>query len=167
MVGMLLEGSLAIRWWEILLHVVNLIILILFLKMLVYKPVMKAIRERQEKLSQMEQDNKQFAKEAEEMNAKKEEIFDETRKKAEYITLDATKQAEQRSKEIANEAKAKADAMINRAQKDIENQKAKMQQEVKEEVSDLAVDIAGKILEREVSKQDNQKIIDESLKSWQ
>ena len=71
---------------------------------------------------------------------------------------------------VGNEAEELL-TMFNRiqndfAKKEIENQKAKLQAEVKEEVGSLAIDIASKVLEREVSAADNKKVIDECLKGW-
>ena len=87
-------------------------------------------------------------------------------KKAEFINFEATKEATAKSKEILAEAKKSSDALLERSQKEIANQKAKLVAEVKEEVGALAVEIASKILEREVSAADNQKVIDECLKGW-
>ena len=165
--GLLLEGGLEIKFLEILIHVFNLIVLILFLKILVWNPVMKVIKSRQENLARIDNENKSLNAEVAKMQEQKDEIFETTRKEAEYITLQSTKEAEIKSKKIQAEGKAKADDLLKRAQSEIENQKMKLQQEIKEEAAELAVDIAEKILEREVSEKDNKKIIEDSLKGWE
>ena len=165
--GLLLEGGLEIKFLEILIHVFNLIVLILFLKVLVWNPVLKAIKSRQENLSRIDNENESLNAEVTKMQEQKEAIFEATKKEAEYITLQSTKEAEVKSKKIQAEGKAKADDLLKRAQSEIENQKMKLQQEIKEEAAELAIDIAEKILEREVSEKDNKKIIEDSLKGWE
>ena len=151
---------------DIVQHILLLLILVFFMKFVVYNPVIKFINKRKETVEQTVKENERLSAEVKEIKENSDKIVEEARKKAETISFEATKEAEARSKEILAEAKKKSDDMIERSKKEIENQKAKLQAEVKEEVGSLAIDIASKVLEREVSAADNKKVIDECLKGW-
>lgn len=161
------EGpTLEIKLLEILIHMLNLVILITFLRMLVYKPTLNFINKRKKRFEDMIEENKQLAAEAEAVKSSSAEIITQARQNAEFISLEATKEAERKSKAILSEAKEKSDALVMRTKKDIENERQRIEQEVKQQVVELAVELAGKVLEREVSRNDNEKIIDSCLDSW-
>ena len=163
---MLSMAGLELKIIDVLQHIVLLLILIFVLKMLVYNPVIKFVNKRKESVEAMVKENEKLSAEVKEIKANADKIVDEAMKKAEFINFEATKEATAKSKEILAEAKKSSDALLERSQKEIANQKAKLVAEVKEEVGALAVEIASKILEREVSVADNQKVIDECLKGW-
>lgn len=164
MLGM---AGLEINFIDIIQHILLLLILVFFLKYLVYNPVLKFINKRKETVEATVKETEKLSAEAREIKENSDKIVDEARKKAEFINFEATKEAEAKSKEILAEAKKKSDALIERSKKEMENQRAKMEAEVKAEVGSLAIDIASKVLEREVSAADNEKVIDECLKGWE
>jgi len=63
-----------LRWWEILIHVFNLVILIVVLKMLVYKPIVKMIDDRRKKIHAIEDENYRLEEVVEELEHEKEEL---------------------------------------------------------------------------------------------
>ena len=80
MTGLLLAaggGGFAVNWWEILIHVFNLIILIVFLKILVYKPVLSMIEGRQRKMAEIINENTLLEDEVHELAQEKEELEQE------------------------------------------------------------------------------------------
>ncbi|MBR2302217.1 MAG: F0F1 ATP synthase subunit B [Clostridia bacterium] len=167
MTNMIAEGGLQILPLDIVQHVLCLLILIFFMTTLVYNPVLNFINKRKESVEATVKENERLSAEVKEIKENADKIVDEARKKAEFISFEATKEAETKSKEILAEAKRKSNDIIEQGKKEIANQKAKLEAEVKAEVGALAIDIAAKVLEREVSEQDNQKVIDECLKGWE
>ena len=166
MTNMMAEGGLQILPLDIVQHVLCLLILIFFMTTLVYNPVINFINNRKSSVEATVKENEKLSAEVKEIKENADKIVDEARKKAEFISFEATKEAETKSKEILAEAKKKSNDIIEQGKKEIANQKAKLEAEVKAEVGGLAVEIASKILEREVSAEDNQKVIDECLKGW-
>ena len=130
------------------------------------KTVINFINNRKASVEATVKENEKLSAEVKEIKENADKIVEEARKKAEFISFEATKEAETKSKEILAEAKKKSNEIIEQGKKEIANQKAKLEAEVKAEVGGLAVEIASKILEREVSAEDNQKVIDECLKGW-
>jgi F-type H+-transporting ATPase subunit b len=82
------------------------------------------------------------------------------------INEEAAVTAEMQAKGIIAEAKQNAKAIVEKANGDIIIEKAKMKAEFKNEVAEIAVDIAGKILMREVGNKDTERVIDDSLHEW-
>jgi F-type H+-transporting ATPase subunit b len=82
------------------------------------------------------------------------------------INEEAAVTAEMQAKGIIEDAKKNAKVIAEKAADDIRIEKAKMKAEFKNEVAEIAVDIAGKILMREIRSEDTEKVIDEGLNEW-
>ena len=78
-----------------------------------------------------------------------------------------SRRAAQRGAEIVEEAQNKAAAILENARKEALTERNRMQHELHDSVGHIAIEIAEKILEREVNEKDNRKIIDESLSEWE
>jgi F-type H+-transporting ATPase subunit b len=90
--------------------------------------------------------------------------MDGAKDEAAHIIDQANELAEERSAEITNEARRQAQDLIDRARKEIEDTRKQVQDTLRTEAVVMAVEIASKILQREVSLEDNQKLIDDFLK---
>ena len=83
--------------------------------------------------------------------------------KANQIVTSAQKTAAIQSEEILKEAADQAAAIKAKAEKDIAQEKRKAVNEVKNEIGGIAMEIAGKVIEREISEEDHAKLIDEFI----
>ena len=77
----------------------------------------------------------------------------------------ATAQAQKRSNELVEEAQQRAASMVARAEAEIAQEKKKAVNEIKDEISGMAVDIASKVVEREISAKDHEKLIEDFIKN--
>ena len=155
--------KLGLGGWEILFHIVNLALLIVALYFLLYKPVKKIIAGHRKKLDDIYAENKRLQEEADDFK----NAYDEMKQMAVSESAEITARATQRSGEIIEEAHKKADAILESAQKEAAGERQRMQHELHDTVGHIAVEIAEKILEREVNEDDNRRIIDESLSEWE
>lgn len=155
--------KLGLSGWEILFHAVNLVILVVALYFLLYRPVKKIVSNHRKKLDDIYKENARMRKETETMQTE----YDAVRQKALEEAAAVNERAMQRSKEIIEEAQIKADAILDSAQKEAIAEKHRVQHELHDSVGHIAVEIAEKILEREVSEADNRRIIEESLSEWE
>ncbi|MDE6397805.1 MAG: F0F1 ATP synthase subunit B [Clostridiales bacterium] len=155
--------KLGLGGWEILFHAVNLILLVVALYFLLYKPVKKIIAGHRKKLNEIYEENKRMQEEKETL----ENEFEEMKQRAVEESAQIGERALKRSQEIVEDAQKKADAIIESAQKEAIAEKQRMQYELHDTVGHIAVEIAEKILEREVNEKDNRRIIDESLAEWE
>ena len=113
---------------SLLLHLVNIVILYIVFRLLLYKPVAKFMKSRQER----------FAKEREELDAEKAE---------------------------ADAIRAQGDEILHKARSDAETQVAQImaQADKDDQVMELSVALASRILEREIKPEDHQKLMEEFL----
>ncbi|HEY8390707.1 MAG TPA: F0F1 ATP synthase subunit B [Clostridia bacterium] len=159
--------SLGLNWKEMLFYAINLIILIVAIRFLVYKPIKNIVDKRKEHLEFLFAENERLNKEALEMKKSHEKALQETRLEVARMTEEITKNAEQKSKEIISEAQKKASEIIQKATKEMEEEKARTINTCKQQIPTMSLDIAQKIIEREITDKDNQKLIDEALSDWE
>ena len=77
----------------------------------------------------------------------------------------AQKTAAIQSEDMLKETSRQIAAMKEKAEKDIAQEKKKAVNEIKNEIGDMAMEIAGKVIEREISESDHAKLIDEFIEN--
>ena len=155
--------KLGLGGWSVLFHAVNLALLIVALYFLLYKPVKKIVENSRKNLEEMKRENIRLREETEAFK----EQCDGMKQKALEESAAISGRAAERGAEIIEEAQNKADAILENARKEALTERNRMQHELHDSVGHIAVEIAEKILEREVSEEDNRKLIDESLSEWE
>lgn len=142
---------------------VNLIILYLFLKKLLFKPIKNMIDSRQKEIDDMYLDAETSVKDANGMKAEYEEKISRANDECDEILRSAVRRAQLREEEILKEADAKARLTMERAEEQIRLEKKNALNEVKDEISGMAIDIATAVLERDVNKNDHEQLIDDFI----
>ena len=92
-----------------------------------------------------------------------EQNMKEAKEKANEILTTAQRTAALQSEEVLKEAASQAAALKSKAESDIAQEKRKAVNEIKDEIGGMAVEIAGKVIEREISEEDHAKLIDEFI----
>lgn len=161
------EGlPLGLDFIEILIHLLNFVILLVGMRLLLYKPIKRFMVKRESEYKLNEEKSKAAKLEAESNKVQCDKLLNDARQKAVEISEEATASAHVQTKEIINNAKSQAREIVDKAKVDIEHEKTKAKEELLFSVSELAVDIASRILEREIKIDDNDAIIDNILKDW-
>ena len=142
---------------------VNLIILYLFLKKLLFKPIKNMIDSRQKEIDDMYLDAETSVKDANGMKAEYEEKISHVGDECDEILRSAVRRAQLREEEILKEADAKARLTMERAEEQIRLEKKNALNEVKDEISGMAIDIATAVLERDVNQKDHEQLIDDFI----
>jgi F-type H+-transporting ATPase subunit b len=142
---------------------INLVILYVFLKKLLFKPVKKMIDSRQQEIDDMYSEAESSRESANEMKAEYEEKIAKANEESEEILRSAQRRAELREEEILKEANVKAARVLERAEEQIELEKKQAINDVKDEVSSIAIDIAEAVIERDINKADHDALIDEFI----
>ncbi len=158
-------GFLSIDLGTILFTLANTLILFLGVKAFLFKPVKKIIAQRQE-------DTDKELRELEEAKSRAQAAEDEYTQKlatakeesAEMLRT-ATRRAQQRSEEIVAEAKADAENIMRANTEELERERRKAEAELRGEVSNLAVMVAEKVVEREIHQEDHDRLIEEFIDS--
>ena len=161
----LYQALITLDGWTFLAQICNLMIQLVIFKKLLLNPVKKVIAERKAKADSQIADAEKLRTEAEAMKAEYEQNLQNARTEANQIVAAAQKKAAARSEELLGEARAQAAALKQKAEADIAQERKKAVNEVKDEIGGMAMEIASKVVEREIKEADHQDLIDEFIKN--
>ena len=161
----LYQALITLDGWTFLAQICNLMIQLVIFKKLLLNPVKKVIAERKAKADSQIADAEKLRTEAEAMKAEYEQNLQNARTEANQIMAAAQKTATARSEELLGEARAQAAALKQKAEADIAQERKKAVNEVKDEIGGMAMEIASKVVEREIKEADHQDLIDEFIKN--
>ena len=161
----LYQALITLDGWTFVAQICNLMIQLVIFKKLLLNPVKKVIAERKAKADSQIADAEKFRTEAEAMKAEYEQNLQNARTEANQIVAAAQKTAAARSEELLGEARAQAAALKQKAEADIAQERKKAVNEVKDEIGGMAMEIASKVVEREIKEADHQDLIDEFIKN--
>ncbi len=149
----------------LLAQVVNFLILLFILKRFLYKPILKVLEDRKQKIAQGLQDADEIEKRLQQITAEREEKLKAAGKDAEGILREATKTAEQIIAEAHVKAQKDIEKLMEKSEANMKLERAKMQQEMQAELVDLVVLALGKITGKVVSSRDHKEMIEKTLKN--
>ena len=161
----LYQALITLDGWTFLAQICNLMIQLVIFKKLLLNPVKKVIAQRKAKADSQIADAEKLRTEAEAMKAEYEQNLQNARTEANQIVATAQKTAAARSEELLGEARAQAAALKQKAEADIAQERKKAVNEVKDEIGGMAMEIASKVVEREIKEADHQDLIDEFIKN--
>lgn len=155
----------SVNIWSILVSLANLLIMFLILKRFLFKPVQKMMAARKQQVDQIYQDAKENRDSAINMKQEYEARLATAREEADGLVRNAVQTAQRKGDAIVTEANSQASHLKQKAEQEIAQEKKQMLQDVRGEISDIAVSIASKVVEREVKKQDYDGFVDEFIKN--
>ena len=161
----LYQALITLDGWTFVAQIGNLMIQLVIFKKLLLNPVKKVIAERKAKADSQIADAQKLRTEAEAMKAEYEQNLQNARTEANQIVAAAQKTATARSEELLGEARAQAAALKQKAEADIAQERKKAVNEVKDEIGGMAMEIASKVVEREIREADHKDLIDEFIKN--
>ena len=133
------------------------------IKRFLFKPINNILEKRKAMADAEIQNAVQAKEEAHAMKAEYEQNMQDAKNKANEILVSAQKTAAIQSEEMLKEATAQAAALKAKAESDIAQEKRKAVNEIKGEIGGMAMEIAGKVIEREICEEDHEKLIDEFI----
>jgi len=144
--------------------VVNFLILFGLLTLVLYRPVLKVLDERQTKIKdsieQAERIKEHTTRSEEEIKAH----LETARKEGQAVIAQATQIGERLKEETKEQARQEADSIISKAQVEIRQERDKMVDELRKEFVDIAILAAEKVTRETMDKEKHHKLIDEILK---
>lgn len=158
--------ALGLEWQSIVLHLFNLVILTVGLYFLLFKPVKRMVKERQAKIKKIEKENTELNDEVKKMKESTEAVLSDAKKEAAVIHENAVKVANQKADDIVSSARKEAKSLIERTEQEMEEEHRKLQKDIERQITDVSLAVAEKILSREVTPEDDKKMIEESLAQW-
>ena len=155
----------SINIWHILISLINLVIIFLIMKKILFKPIKKILSDRQKAIENQYADADKALADAEANKATWENKLKDADEEADAIIKSATDKAKLRAEKIVEDADKQAMEMTRRAKEQIVLERKKAEQEMKEEIIEVSTAIAEKMIEREVNPHDHRDIIDSFIEN--
>ena len=154
------ENFIGFNPWTALFTLLNMVITFLILKKFLFKPVNKMIDDRQKEIDDLYADAEQAKTSAEALKADYDRQLSEAKETSAGLIQSATQEANRRSDEIIRQAKGEAEALREKASREIALEKKKALNDVKGDISKIAMDIAEKVVEKELDDKDQSRLIE-------
>ncbi|UCE94059.1 MAG: F0F1 ATP synthase subunit B [Flavobacteriaceae bacterium] len=154
------DFSFGLFFWQTLLF----LLLLFLLKKYAWKPILDALNSREEGIQKALDEADKARQEMVDLKSSNEKIIKEARAERDSMLKDARTIKEKMITEAKDEAKAQSNKIIEQAKQTIENEKLAAITELKNQVAELSIGIAEKIMKDELSSKDKQvKLIEKML----
>ncbi|MGB2152417.1 MAG: F0F1 ATP synthase subunit B [Flavobacteriaceae bacterium] len=158
---LLSEFSLGLFFWQLLLFVA----LLLLLKKFAWKPILDAVNERETSIKDSLSAAQKARDEMQAVQADNKRILKEARAERDALLSEAKKASTQMINQAKEDAKVEAEKITAQAQEMIQNEKKAAINDLKNQVAQLSVDIAEKVLQTELKdKAAQEKLVEELVK---
>ncbi len=147
--------------WTILIFLVLLFLLMKF----AWKPLLAMLEKREDNIRHALLDAEKARDELTNVKQDTEKLLSEARNESQAIVAAGKKNAERLKDEIIEKAQSKSDTLLAEVKKQIQVEKERAIADVKAEVVNLSMEIAQKLIKKNLTKEDNLKLINDSLNS--
>jgi len=147
--------------WSIIIFLVLAFLLMKF----AWKPLLAMLEKREDNIRQSLLDAEKARDELANVKEDTEKLLNEARTESQAIVAAGKKNAERMKEEIVEKAQSKSDTILEDAKKQINLEKDRAILEVKAEVVNLSMEVAKKLIKKNLSKKDNLKLINDSISS--
>ena len=153
----------SVNIWHILISLINLVLLFLVVKRFLFKPVKKLFAEREATIAMQYSAAEEAERVANENKAEWEKKLSEAQIRADEVIKNASDIADTRAEQIVADAKVRAEDIMRRAETDAELTRKKAEDGIRQEIAGVSVEIAEKLLEREIDEQDHRTMINDFI----
>jgi F-type H+-transporting ATPase subunit b len=154
------KNLISIDVWTMIFTFCNLMIVFFFAKKFLLGPVKKMIDSRQNEIDGMYEEAEKSVEDGEKFKAEYEEKLKKASEESEAIMRDTVRNARLREEAIIRDAREEASAILKRADEQIEMERRQAVNDIKNDVSGMAVDIAGAVLGRDIKPEEHAELID-------
>jgi F-type H+-transporting ATPase subunit b len=144
--------------------IVTFLTLVALLAKFAWRPLLKALDSRQAAIQKALDDAQLARQELERLQQESAQIIRSARIEAEAVVARSRSDGERLREEIRDKARADAAGITRNAERQIQLQTERALQQIRHEAVDLSVMIASKIIGRNLTREDNERLIDETLK---
>ena len=150
----------SIDFWTSLFALLNFLTILIVGTKFLWKPVMKIIKERQQEIDDLYADANTAKTSAEALEAEYQQKLAAATETGDRIVKEAVARGQAREEEILRQANADAAAIMDKASADIAMEKKKAINDAKDEISEMAMAIAGKVVGRQLTQEDHSALVD-------
>lgn len=156
-------GNVGNALWTLVIFVVVVVVLGKF----AWGPVLSLLQERERFIHKSLEDAKRDREQAEASLKEYTAKLQIAQGEAARVVNQARADAEQLRAELREKARSEADGILKNAERQIQLETARAMEQIRQEAGDLSVAIASKIIQRNLTKADNERLIDEALRQLQ
>jgi F-type H+-transporting ATPase subunit b len=143
--------------------IVTFLALVTLLARFAWRPLLQALDRRQAQIKQSLDDAHQAKLELERLQQESAQIIRQARVEAESIVANSRAYAEKLKDEIKAKARADAEVIVQNAERQIQTETRRALEQIRVEAADLSVMIASKLIQRNLTKEDNARLIEQAL----
>ncbi|ACX51255.1 ATP synthase F0, B subunit [Ammonifex degensii KC4] len=147
----------------LVMQIFHFLLLLLLLWLVAYKPLMRILEERQNLVARNIEQAEAQQEEARKLKEEMEASLRRAREEAQLIIERATKASEEQAQAILDAAKEEANRIKESALAEIEREKERALAELKDQVANLAILVAGKVIREALPEELQQKLIQEAI----
>jgi len=144
--------------------IITFMVLFFVLAKFAWKPLIKMLQEREEMIRDSLDDAEKAKTELEHLNEESEAIMTKARAEAQTILANGKAAAEKVKEDTIAKAKEQAIKIIKKTEKQIQIEKDKAIADIKQEVVNLSLSVAKKLINKNLNDADNKSLIEETLK---
>lgn len=144
--------------FDLIINILNIAVFYLIIRFLVYKPVKNFLSERKEKIEREQEDLKASAAELEAKKQEYEALMAEAELKSKELLRKSRQEADKTVSELMDTARAGADKLIADANANIASREREAINSMKDDVIELSVSIASKLIARNIDSEDNKRL---------
>ena len=160
---MTFESFIGINPWTALFILLNFLLLFFVAKKYLFKPVKDMIDNRQKEIDTMYADAEAAKANADAMESEYKSRLAAAQQTGDDLVKEAMARGKNREEEIVRQANREADAIRQKAAQDIAREKKKALNDAKDEISAIALEIAGKVVGESMDTEQQQKLVDKFL----
>ena len=146
--------------------IVTFLFLLFVLKWKAWGPLMDALDAREKQIEESLSKAEKVTAQAEEQAVKNEEVLNEARQEAQEIVSKAREAGDKLKNKLEEDGKEQYDSLLEKAKEQIQLEKDKVVSEIKQEVTNLSVLAAEKIIKKSLTKDDHQAIIEDTINEY-
>ena len=143
--------------------IITFLVLLGLLWKFAWKPLLQALQNRQETIRGSLEDARKAKEDLDGAKVEAAAVIRKAHIESESIFARARTEADKLGDELRQKAKIEAESIVRNAEKQIQNEARQVMLDIRNEAIDLSVTIASKLIERHITKEDNQKLINETL----
>lgn len=146
--------------WTFVLTLVNAIILFLIVKHLLFKPMQKFMQDRENEVKLQYEDAERVERQAHEMREQYEQQLAQVEVEGGELLKSYTRRAELKADEIVRKAREEADFIKVKTERELETEVQKTVHQLKNQLSELTVLAASRVVDKELKPEDHSELID-------
>ena len=151
--------------WTMIFQICNLLILALLLKKFLFKPVQNILNRRQQEIDDSYVKAETDRASAQQLKAEYTHRLSSAREEADTLVRAAVEEANRRGDEIVIDAQQNAANIKRKAEDEIAQERLKAYDTLKKDISDMAVEIAGKMVGREINAEDQSRLVEDFIRN--